>query len=105
MLRKRAQVKVYDFAVPRPDTPNFFETFHAKVISADEEWVYVGSANLSRHSKETSMELGMLVSGSAAAHGQFIAGRIVTELRTAKQKRQFIFSTHNANIPVFEDSE
>jgi ABC-type Mn2+/Zn2+ transport system ATPase subunit len=35
----------------------------------------------------------------------FIAGRIVTELRTAKQKRQFIFSTHNANIPVFGDSE
>ena len=35
----------------------------------------------------------------------FIAGRIVTELRSAKQKRQFIFSTHNANIPVFGDSE
>lgn len=35
----------------------------------------------------------------------FIAARIVTELRRAKQKRQFIFSTHNANIPVFGDSE
>lgn len=65
---RRLNVKIYDFAVPRPDVPNFFETFHAKVISADAERAYVGSANLSRHSKEASMELGMLVSGSAAAH-------------------------------------
>ena len=64
---KRLDVTVYDFAVPRPDTPSFFERFHAKVISADGARAYVGSANLSRHSKETSMELGMLVSGSAAA--------------------------------------
>lgn len=35
----------------------------------------------------------------------FIADRIVTELRRAKTKRQFIFSTHNANIPVFGDAE
>ncbi len=35
----------------------------------------------------------------------FIADRIVTELRAAKRRRQFIFSTHNANIPVFGDSE
>ncbi|MBT8420894.1 MAG: AAA family ATPase, partial [Gammaproteobacteria bacterium] len=35
----------------------------------------------------------------------FIAERIVTELRRAKTARQFIFSTHNANIPVFGDAE
>ena len=35
----------------------------------------------------------------------FIAERIVTELRTAKIERQFIFATHNANIPVFGDAE
>lgn len=35
----------------------------------------------------------------------FIAERIVRELRTAKQKRQFLFATHNANIPVFGDAE
>lgn len=35
----------------------------------------------------------------------FIADLIVTELRRAKAKRQFIFSTHNANIPVFGDAE
>lgn len=35
----------------------------------------------------------------------FIAERIVRELRRAKTERQFLFSTHNANIPVFGDAE
>ena len=35
----------------------------------------------------------------------FIADRIVRELRSAKTQRQFIFATHNANIPVFGDAE
>lgn len=35
----------------------------------------------------------------------FIADRIVSELRSAKLSRQFLFSTHNANIPVFGDAE
>ena len=35
----------------------------------------------------------------------FIADRIVSELRNAKINRQFIFATHNANIPVFGDAE
>ncbi|HCL3145399.1 TPA: AAA family ATPase [Pseudomonas aeruginosa] len=35
----------------------------------------------------------------------FIAERIVTELRDAKTSRQFLFATHNANIPVFGDAE
>lgn len=35
----------------------------------------------------------------------FIADRIVTELREAKTCRQFLFATHNANIPVFGDAE
>ena len=35
----------------------------------------------------------------------FIADRIVSELRRAKLGRQFLFATHNANIPVFGDAE
>lgn len=35
----------------------------------------------------------------------FIADRIVAELRAAKIARQFLFATHNANIPVFGDAE
>jgi DNA repair ATPase RecN len=35
----------------------------------------------------------------------FIADHIVGELRNSKTKRQFLFATHNANIPVFGDAE
>jgi hypothetical protein len=35
----------------------------------------------------------------------FVAERIVTQLREAKTERQFLFATHNANIPVFGDAE
>lgn len=35
----------------------------------------------------------------------FIADRIVAELRNSKTARQFIFATHNGNIPVFGDAE
>ncbi len=29
----------------------------------------------------------------------------MTQLRSAKTERQFLFATHNANIPVFGDAE
>lgn len=35
----------------------------------------------------------------------FIAEHIVNEVRASKTKRQYIFATHNANIPVFGDAE
>ena len=35
----------------------------------------------------------------------FIAERIVDELRRSKTERQFLFATHNANVPVFGDAE
>lgn len=35
----------------------------------------------------------------------FIAERIVKDLRQFKTTRQFLFATHNANIPVFGDAE
>jgi len=35
----------------------------------------------------------------------FIADRIVKDIRQFKTNRQFLFATHNANIPVFGDAE
>jgi ABC-type cobalamin/Fe3+-siderophores transport system ATPase subunit len=35
----------------------------------------------------------------------FIADLIVEKLRSTKLKRQFLFATHNANIPVLGDAE
>ena len=36
---------------------------------------------------------------------RFITEEIIPKIRQEKQKRQFIFSTHNANIPVLGDAE
>lgn len=36
---------------------------------------------------------------------RFITDVIVPSMRSAKQKRQFLFTTHNANIPVLGDAE
>jgi hypothetical protein len=36
---------------------------------------------------------------------RFITEGVVPRMREEKQKRQFIFSTHNANIPVLGDAE
>ncbi len=35
----------------------------------------------------------------------FIAGHVVTTMRAAKKKRQFLFSSHNPNIPVLGDAD
>ncbi len=35
----------------------------------------------------------------------FIAEHIVSDIRQSKTKRQFLFATHNANIPIFGDAE
>ena len=42
------------------------ETFHAKVVLADNTKAYVGSANMNKWSFQYSLELGLLVSGKAA---------------------------------------
>lgn len=36
---------------------------------------------------------------------QFIAGHVVKKMRVAKKQRQFLFSSHNPNIPVLGDAE
>jgi hypothetical protein len=36
---------------------------------------------------------------------RFISSRVVPAVRAAKHHRQFLFSTHNANVPVLADAE
>jgi phosphatidylserine/phosphatidylglycerophosphate/cardiolipin synthase-like enzyme len=43
------------------------ETFHAKLLLADESLAYVGSANLLNYNEEVTLETGLLVEGAAAA--------------------------------------
>lgn len=70
-------VDVLDYAVPRVSGYGT-ETFHAKVVLADDDYAYVGSANMNRSSLEYSMELGMLVKGDAAR----TIARIIDAIKT-----------------------
>lgn len=55
-------VQVLDYMLPAGEG---YETFHAKVVLADGDLAYVGSANLTQYDRH-SMELGIIVKGRAA---------------------------------------
>lgn len=58
------------------------ETFHAKVLLADERLAYVGSANILGSGDGTSLEAGVLVDGRAAAQ---VARLVEGVLRVARR--------------------
>jgi phosphatidylserine/phosphatidylglycerophosphate/cardiolipin synthase-like enzyme len=64
---RRLNVTVYEYAVPS-SLPSGRETFHAKVILADDSTFYVGSSNLMGSALERSLECGVLVHGDSARH-------------------------------------
>lgn len=64
------QVRQWDaairtFSVSRDGHSGFNETFHAKILLADSSSAYIGSANMNRASRATSLECGTVVSGPA----------------------------------------
>lgn len=56
-------VGVHNYWLPRQGG---YETFHAKVILADDRMAYIGSANMTQASLSVSMELGALLEGTSA---------------------------------------
>jgi phosphatidylserine/phosphatidylglycerophosphate/cardiolipin synthase-like enzyme len=58
-------VLVYEYALPSP-LPSGRETFHAKVILADDTAYYVGSSNFMGSALERSLECGVYVRGDSA---------------------------------------
>jgi phosphatidylserine/phosphatidylglycerophosphate/cardiolipin synthase-like enzyme len=58
------------------------ETFHAKIVLADDRLAYVGSANMLGSGDGPSLEAGVLVGGPAAYH---IAGLVAGVLRVARR--------------------
>lgn len=62
----RLGVSVLNFKLDRADAPGN-ETFHAKVVLADDTAAYVGSSNMNQWSFQYSLELGLHVRGRAAA--------------------------------------
>jgi phosphatidylserine/phosphatidylglycerophosphate/cardiolipin synthase-like enzyme len=55
-------VKILSYAIAR-DTSRSIETFHAKILLADGDKAYVGSANMTRWSRDFSMECGVILRG------------------------------------------
>ena len=58
------------------------ETFHAKVVVADDRLAYVGSANLLTSSEGLSLETGLLVEGRAAAQVARLVDAVLRIART-----------------------
>jgi len=76
------------------------------------QWVTL--ADLSTGQKATAVLLLLLLDSSAPLvvdqpeddlDNRFITDGVVPKMRQGKRQRQFIFSTHNANIPVLGDAE
>jgi hypothetical protein len=78
------QVSVRDYHLSHAATAGRalpIETFHAKLIVADDTLAYVGSANLLNSSEGLSLETGLLVEGAAAAQ---VARLVEAVLRVAR---------------------
>ena len=84
-------------------------------VAADEEGAdWKALEDLSTGQKATAILLLLLVESDTPLvvdqpeddlDNRFITDSIVPKMREGKQNRQFIFSTHNANIPVLGDAE
>ncbi len=62
---RERRVRVFNYSLAHtPDVP--IETFHAKLFLVDGARAYVGSANMTGSSFDTSVELGVILSGEAA---------------------------------------
>jgi phosphatidylserine/phosphatidylglycerophosphate/cardiolipin synthase-like enzyme len=60
-------VKIFGYSIahdPGLRTPTV-ETFHAKILLADDDKAYIGSANMTRWSRDFSMECGVIIRGPA----------------------------------------
>ncbi|RAZ89065.1 hypothetical protein DPM33_19015 [Mesorhizobium hawassense] len=62
---RRIGVLVYEYALPST-LPSGRETFHAKVVLADQDLFYIGSSNFMGSALDRSFECGVLVEGGAA---------------------------------------
>lgn len=69
-------VTIFDYALPREGGKGV-ETFHAKLVLADTARAYVGSSNMTWGSLEHSMELGLVVAGTAAKRLTILTDAIV----------------------------
>lgn len=101
-------MQVEELELP-PTTDLFLNTSGDKNV---ETWQSL--AQLSKGQKATAVLLLLLLESKAPLiidqpeddlDNRFISEVIVEKMRDSKRRRQFVFSTHNANIPVLGDAE
>ncbi len=79
------QVSVHDYYLSHDAASGRqlpIETFHAKLVVADETLAYVGSANLLSSSEGLSLETGFLVEGAAASDVAHVVDAVLRVART-----------------------
>ena len=79
---RRLNVSVIEYALPS-SLPSGRETFHAKVVLADDSEFYVGSSNFMGSALDRSFECGVFVRGE-----------------TAKQMRSVLIAVQSVGKPV-----
>jgi phosphatidylserine/phosphatidylglycerophosphate/cardiolipin synthase-like enzyme len=62
-----SKIRDYAFRTEDADGTRRFETFHAKIVLADGNAAYVGSANFLHRSRDLNLECGFLLDGDAVA--------------------------------------
>jgi phosphatidylserine/phosphatidylglycerophosphate/cardiolipin synthase-like enzyme len=66
-LRSRGvTILKYDIEHDRSLRQLGYESFHAKILLADDDKAYVGSSNMNRYSREHSLECGVVIRGPGA---------------------------------------
>jgi ATPase subunit of ABC transporter with duplicated ATPase domains len=89
-------------------------TIELNTASEGEEAVWQKLEDLSTGQKATAVLLLLLLESDAPLvvdqpeddlDNRFITESIVPKMREEKRRRQFVFATHNANIPVLGDAE
>jgi hypothetical protein len=100
-------------AIEELDLPSITE-LELNVAPTGEPEVWQALEDLSAGQKATAVLLLLLLESDApliidqpedALDNRFITEGVVPKMREEKRRRQFIFSTHNANIPVLGDAE
>ncbi len=106
----RAHRRVMQRPVDLPSTTEL----ELNVAPAGESEVWQALEDLSAGQKATAVLLLLLLESDAPLvidqpeddlDNRFITEGVVPKMRKEKRRRQFIFSTHNANIPVLGDAE
>lgn len=75
------QLSVYDYYEPRSDSQAPLYTLHSKVIVADREAAYVGSANFTRYGFNENLEIGAILRGRRVAELQRVFDFVVDTAR------------------------